>query len=300
VTTYGDLADALGDRRASRWVGTHLIEHPHDPCCHCHRVVRSDGQLGKYGVGSDAAKRAALWREGVRSRLGRVDLARYRFAEFHGERPLNRLRDIQLKVRARLSLCDPPRCDRVAGVDVSYGHSTGVAAYVELDPLTHQIVYRRLLRREVTFPYISTYLAFRELPIVLELFELVRREHSLADIVMVDGSGILHPLRAGVATMIGALGNVPTIGVTKKHLFGRVEGMDEDDAGVGRVIDPEDASVLGSVMRPHRVSRKRLYVSPGQQISVPLATAVTRRFLTTRRLPEPIYWADRLSRAACK
>jgi deoxyribonuclease V len=296
VTTYGDLADALGDRRASRWVGTQLLQHPHDDACRCHRVVQADGQLGKYVTGSESDKRAALCREGVPSHQGRVDLARFRFALFQGPRPLDRLRNKQLEVRSQISLLNPPRCDRVAGVDVSYRDSIGVAAYVELDPVTRQITYRRLLRQPVTFPYIPTYLAFRELPIVLELLEFVRREHALADVVMVDGSGMLHPLRAGVATMIGVLGQVPTIGITKKHLFGRVDASDLPCRTARDVIDPQDGTVLGAVMRPTESSRKPLYISPGQQISVPLATDVTLRWLTARRLPDPVYWADRLSR----
>src|SRR5690606_21240296 len=137
------------------------------------------------------------------------------------ERPLNRLRETQGRIRDRVSLDDPPRFNRIAGVDVSYGGSRAVAAYVELDPISQMVIYRRLMERPIQFPYIPTYLAFRELPIVLELFAAVRREHSMADVVMVDGSGILHPLQAGTATMIGLFGRVPTIGVTKSHLFGR-------------------------------------------------------------------------------
>lgn len=51
VTTYGDLADALGSRRAARWVGEYLLNHDHSDGCPCHRVVRHQGELGRYVTG---------------------------------------------------------------------------------------------------------------------------------------------------------------------------------------------------------------------------------------------------------
>jgi deoxyribonuclease V len=89
---------------------------------------------------------------------------------------------------------------------------------------------------------------------------------------------------------------VPTIGVTKSRLFGRAEWDERSEGLVGRVIDPHDGTPLGSVLRRPGASRKPLYVSPGQQISIESATAITRRTFASHRLPTPIYWADRLSR----
>src|SRR5579863_2541098 len=66
VTTYGDLADALGLRAASRWVGEFLREHDHTPACACHRVVRKGGELGLYLRDRTPAEKAArLECEGV-------------------------------------------------------------------------------------------------------------------------------------------------------------------------------------------------------------------------------------------
>src|SRR5690606_27463482 len=124
--------------------GEYLVSHRHDGRCGCHRVVRADGQVGKYGTGGEAAKRAALRREGVRTRLGRVDLDRLRFTDFQTDRPLARLRTTQVQVRDCVSLNDPRRLGRIAGVDVSYGKSLAVAAYVELDPSLQSVVYQRL------------------------------------------------------------------------------------------------------------------------------------------------------------
>ena len=79
VTTYGDIARALGKPGASRAVGYALRANPHPIVVPCHWAVMSDGRLGGYGGGSGAPKKAKLLRgEGVEVREGRVDLARYR------------------------------------------------------------------------------------------------------------------------------------------------------------------------------------------------------------------------------
>lgn len=297
VTTYGDLARALGDPRASRWVGLEMLHHQHRPGCPCHRVVRADGELGGYVSGPSLDKLAALRREGIVCQQ-RVDLGRYRFDSFHGQQPLARLRELQQEISGQFSLHDPPACDRIAGVDVAYRQRQGVAAYVEVDAATRHPTYRLVLQRTVDFPYIPTYLAFRELPILLELLEQVGRERALADVVMVDGSGILHPFRAGVATLLGVVARIPTIGVTKRRLYGQFAARGLRFGRPQPVIDPETQETIGAALLPTRTTRKPLFVSPGHQISVDSATRIVQEWLGQRRLPEPIYWADRLSRRA--
>ena len=65
VTTYGDLAEALGDVAAARWVGSYLLDHPHDGDCPCHRVVRRTGELGLFITGDEADKQRRLTADGV-------------------------------------------------------------------------------------------------------------------------------------------------------------------------------------------------------------------------------------------
>ena len=91
----------------------------------------------------------------------------------------------------------------------------------------HSCVGSDSLCGPVQFPYISSYLAFRELPLLVELLQAVAEERGIADVVMVDGSGVLHPRNAGIATMLGVLLDLPTIGVTKKRLVGTVVSATE-------------------------------------------------------------------------
>jgi deoxyribonuclease V len=115
---------------------------------------------------------------------------------------------------------------------------------------------------------------------------------------MVDGTGRLHPRHAGIATHLGVVARQPTIGVTKKLLCGRVdvEGMRPLDS---RPVELEGRPI-GAAVRPTAGSRRPIFVSPGHRVDVALAETLVRRLLAGRRLPEPLYWADRFSRAAAR
>jgi deoxyribonuclease V len=299
VTTCGALAEALGNPVAARWVGHFLMHHQHEPSCPCHRVVRVDGGLGRY-IDGPAAKARRLAAEGVRLRGDLVDLARCAFDGFAGDRPLARLSRIQEDILDQVSLHGPRRVPkRVAAVDASYAHPDQAhAAYALVETESGRLVWSHTIRRPVRFPYISTYLTFRELPILLDLLEEVRAAGRLAQVILVDGSGILHPRRAGIAAHLGVTAGLSTIGVTKKLLCGRAD-LTNMAPLESRPVVHEDR-VLGTAIRPTAGSRRPIFVSIGHRIALSAAEAIVRRLLLGRRLPEPLYWADRLSRAAAR
>jgi deoxyribonuclease V len=296
VTTYGRLAKSLGDIAASRWVGEYLRHHQHHHHCPCHRVVRVDGTLGVYVSGDTRDKALLLEGDGVPVRNQRVDLDEYVFEEFESERPLQQLIDWQNELGDAAKLTIPRKLPRwVGGVDVSYGrHDLATAAYTLVDITTGELVWQITCSRPVEFPYISSYLAFRELPILLDVIDLASGEGQLSDVVMVDGSGVLHPRRCGVATMLGVIAGIATIGVTKKLLCGRYDGR---RLGYGRSMPIElDGEQLGTAILPHAGTSKPLHVSPGHRVDVATAAAVVSETIGKHHLPEPIYWADRVSR----
>lgn len=225
VATYGDLATALGDRTAARWVAQYLLDHRHGLCCRCHRVVRMTGELGTYILGNPALKLATLQHEGVVVKDGIVDLKAHRVAQLNSSRPLARLQAMQRRLLTRRNLSSPlPGPELIAGVDISYvSPRRGVAAYVLFDVRQQEVVWSTMLCRKVRFPYVSGYLSFRELPLLLWLLERVRKANRMADVVLVDGSGIMHPRGAGVATHLGVLTKLPTVGVTKTLLHGTMQ-----------------------------------------------------------------------------
>lgn len=299
VTTCGTLATALGDTRASRWVGHYLLHHVHTPDCNCHRVVRAGGVIGGYVSGSIVAKREMLEAEGVALSGGLLDLAAYGFDQFATSHPLAALRREQDALIGQLRLTPwsklPPQ---MGGIDVSYTSSgDAVAAYVLVDTHSGELVWSATVARPVRFPYVPTYLTFRELPGLLAVAEAARAAGKLAELTLVDGTGILHPRRLGVASHFGMVAGLATAGVTKKLLHGRVASPPGHEMP-SPIFDNDD--LLGVAIRPVPNQAATLYVSPGQGVDVATAQAAVEAMLRGRRLPEPIYWADRLSRAAAR
>jgi deoxyribonuclease V len=295
VTTPGMLAEALGDPVAARWIGHFLLHHGHDEHCGCHRVVRAGGVLGPYPEGLDA-KLLRLRADGVEIEGECVDLARFAFSGLKCSRPLERLARYQARLAAKVSLRGRrkvPAC--VGGVDVSYASpSEGVAAYALVDVATGELLWSTVIRRPVRFPYITSYLTFRELPLLLDLIDAVRKEGRIAPVVLVDGTGVLHPRRAGIASHLGVVAGIPTIGVTKKLLCGQVDIAGMKPLESRPVV--HDGQLLGAAIRPTSGSLRPLFISPGSGLNLASAEDIVRAVLSCQRLPSPIYWADRLSR----
>jgi len=299
VTTYGDLADALGSLGAARWVGEYMVDHAHGPECTCHRVVRRTGELGRFVRGDISEKASLLRGESVVVSDDRVTLDDYRFAQFESEKPLERLMEVQNSLPDAVSLRPLTRLPtQVAGIDVSYGEKNlAVAAYVLVDTESGQPTWSATYSRTVEFPYIPGFLSFREIPLLLELLEKVDAAGRRAELLLVDGNGLLHHRRAGIAVHVGVLTGVPTIGIGKKLLCGQVnlEGMQADET---REVTYTDR-VVGMAVRATESSRP-IYVSPGQYVTVADAAGATQMLFRGHRLPEPLYWADRISRLSAK
>jgi deoxyribonuclease V len=295
VTTYGALARALGDVKAARWVAEHLLAHPHDVGCTCHRVVRSTGEIGLWGAGNAAEKVRRLRAEGVPVRSGRVSLEDCLVAPVLPSPPLAPLHQFQREVAGRVR--ERPLARRpefYCGLDVAYprgGRAVGAAVVLRADNL--ETVAELTAHRAECFPYIPGYLSFREIPLLLELWAAVRARFGAEVVCFVDGNGRLHPRRAGVACGFAVLADVPTVGVSKSLLCGRIEA-ETGLAGVRDVVRAGDER-LGIAVASRRAG-KPLYVSVGHRISLEEAEELTRRCLAGRHLPEPTHRADRLSK----
>jgi deoxyribonuclease V len=258
-------------------------------------VVRAGGLLGPYVEGGSAAKKRRLAVEGVEAQGEAVDLDRYGFTEFVSDRPLDALRRLQEAIVAKVVVRARRQIPRtVGGVDVSYQADQGTAAYALVETSSGRLLWSTAVRRPVRFPYITSYLTFRELPILMDLVDEVRAAGRTAPVLIVDGSGILHPRHAGIATHLGVVASLPTIGVTKKLLCGQVEIGDMQPLESRPVV--HDDRLIGAAIRPTPGSRRPIFVSPGHRVDVAFAEWLIRRLLVGHRLPEPLYWADRLSR----
>jgi deoxyribonuclease V len=190
----------------------------------------------------------------------------------------------QVERRPRLG-----RVCRVAGIDVSIRDDVARAAVVVLDSEQLTPVSYALATRPVTFPYVPGLLAFREGPVVLDALEQL---DAMPDLLIFDGHGLAHPRRLGIASHIGLLVDMPTIGCAKSRLCGW-----HDEPGQERgsyVFLADDGEVIGAVLRT-RQNVKPVYVSIGHRVD--LATSIEHVLACCRgyRLPETTRWAHRVA-----
>ncbi|MBX3443405.1 MAG: endonuclease V [Planctomyces sp.] len=299
VTTFGALAKSLGDRRAAVWVANLVAALPENGLLPWHRVVRADGTLPAIGPRLER-QRSRLAAEGVASvdvAPGRaiVDPRAPRRRDFEGASVLQPLLDWQREMAARID--ESPRTgpiELVAGLDVAFaadGRACGAAVVVNVRERT--VIGSAAASLPDPFPYIPGYLTFRELPVLLELWQRLAAAGLPADIAMVDGQGRLHPRRAGIASAFAAVSAVPTIGVGKSLLCGRPLATNDPD--LAEIVD--DGERIGWSLSPGG-RFKPIYISVGGGLSLDQALACVRSQLTGRRLPLPTHEADRLSKQA--
>ncbi|WP_458091703.1 endonuclease V [Streptomyces malaysiensis] len=188
----------------------------------------------------------------------------------------------------------------VVGVDVAYDDERDLvaAAAVALDARGLDIVAEATAVGRVTFPYVPGLPAFREIPAVLDaLGDLDRRLGRRPDLVVCDGYGLAHPRRFGLASHLGVLTGLPTIGVAK-NLF----GFRHADPGPRRgdwapLLDGEEE--VGRALRT-RDGVKPLFVSVGHRVTITDACAYTLHLARDFRQPETTRRADALCRRALK
>src|SRR5262249_28899852 len=132
----------------------------------------------------------------------------------------------------------------IAGADVSYNRfsSTLYAAVVVLRGSDLSVVEAKDAVGEATFPYVPGLLTFREAPILLGLFAQL---NNRPDVVMVDGQGIAHPRRFGIASHLGLLLGIPTIGCAKSLLVGEFAEPQNKAGASSRLIAAPDSGSLG-------------------------------------------------------
>ncbi|XP_074175496.1 endonuclease V isoform X7 [Rhinolophus sinicus] len=190
---------------------------------------------------------------------------------------------------------------RVGGVDVSFVKGDSVRACASLVVLSYpelQVVYEDCRMVGLTAPYVSGFLAFRELPSLVDAVQRLREKepHLMPQVLLVDGNGVLHHQGFGVACHLGVLTDLPCIGVAKKLL--QVDGLENNARHKEKIrllqtggdtfpLMGDSGAILGMALKSHDHSTKPLYVSVGHKVSLETAVRLTRsccRF----RIPEPV------------
>jgi deoxyribonuclease V len=198
---------------------------------------------------------------------------------------------IQLALRPKLKtipLTKPPRL--IAGVDAAFTEKKIIAAaclytFPELIPIEDAFA-----TENISFPYIPGLLSFREGPAIIRA---IQKLTSKPDLLLCDGQGIAHPSEMGIASHIGILLDIPSIGCAKSRLVGDYKEPGTEK-GRAAVLAYHNRTV-GTVLRT-RENVKPVFVSPGHLIDQKWAVNIVLNCVGKYRLPEPIRRADALSK----
>lgn len=204
-------------------------------------------------------------------------------------------RTLQTELAAKVRfdpLDEEPR--RIAGLDCAFSkdgrHILAVVVVLRpaVDWASFELVETVSARQEVRFPYIPGLLSFREAPVCLEAVDKLAES---PDVFMVDGQGIAHPRRLGLAAHLGLFLDKPTIGCAKSRLTGTFDepGLEK---GSHSPLRDKDGDAIGAVVRT-RTHVKPLFISVGHRCRLEDAIRLTLACAVKYRLPEPTRLAHR-------
>ncbi len=172
----------------------------------------------------------------------------------------------------------------IAGVDISLGKASGVArgAVVVLSYPELKVVEAKVAEGPLSFPYVPGLLSFREAPLTLAACEQL----SLTpDLFLVDGQGLAHPRRFGLACHLGLFLDKPTIGCAKSLLCGHYEEPALEVGSYTEIGDNDET--IGAVLRT-KAGMKPVYVSIGHEVDLPAAIYWVMQCCRGHRVPEPL------------
>ncbi len=171
----------------------------------------------------------------------------------------------------------------VAGCDISFDKGSDVvyAGVVVLKlPELAEVAHSTAITK-VKFPYIPGLLSFRESPAVLEAWNNLQ---TMPDVLMVDGQGLAHPRRFGIACHLGLLLDLPTIGCAKSLLVGRYEEPTPQAGSYSPLVDKEET--IGVALRTED-NVSPVFVSLGHRVTLDDAIQLVMKCTKGYRIPEP-------------
>jgi deoxyribonuclease V len=182
----------------------------------------------------------------------------------------------------------------IAGIDAAFMGDKIFAVACVFEYPGIKLLERTHVVQKVTFPYVPGYLSFREGPAIMDL---VKKLKNMPDLIVCDGQGIAHPKKFGLASHIGVLLDIPSIGCAKSRLVGQYSepGLQKGN----KTVLSYKGEQVGTVLRT-RTYVKPIFVSPGHKIDFDNAVRIVLRSTTKYRLPEPTRCADSFSKQVKK
>lgn len=197
----------------------------------------------------------------------------------------------QLKNEVRIE-DDFSKIETIAGIDCSYDLKSKLSFAIIVIMKANELKPIEVVRAELptNFPYVPGLLSFREIPVILDALKQLK---ITPDLLMVDGQGIAHPRRLGIAAHLGVLLDTPSIGVAKSRLIGQYKEPALTKGSMSTLTDKDVK--IGSVLRS-KDKVKPLFISPGHLVGQESAVELVLQCLTKYRLPEPTRIADKISK----
>jgi deoxyribonuclease V len=193
---------------------------------------------------------------------------------------VEKLKEEQIKLSKKVSTKDSfEDFETVAGIDNAYVDKKIISAVVVCDK-NLEVIDQAYSLEDIKFPYVPGFLGYREVPAMVIAYNKLNKK---PDLLIVDGNGVLHPRRFGLASHLGILLDLVTIGVTKNLLLGEVK---QDKV----YVDNE----LRAICLRTKKGSKPIYVSPGNKISIKTAALICKNLIKKpHKLPEPLALAHK-------
>lgn len=180
----------------------------------------------------------------------------------------------------------------IGGADISLNlYSTTIYAgiiilsFPQLLPIAYSLV-----KAETHFPYVPGFLAFREVPALVQVWDQIQIK---PDMLVVDGHGIAHPRRMGIAAHFGVLTGQSSMGCAKKILFGKFDVPDIEKGSFSNIYDKKNQEQIGYAFRS-KLKVAPVYISPGHLVGMQNSLQIIRQCTGKYRIPEPTRLAHEL------
>jgi deoxyribonuclease V len=191
---------------------------------------------------------------------------------------------LQKRLSKNIAICPYKNIvNLIGGIDVSFekGSNKGFCAIVVMDKdfnITETVFHIK----QTNIPYISGLLSFRELPII---YQTIKRLKKIPEIFICDSQGIAHPRMFGLASHLGYVLNIPTIGCAKNRLVGTYTepGNEKGEYSILRYKEKD----VGAVLRTKK-NCNPVFISPGNLIDIPSSIKTILNFTTKYKIPEPV------------
>ncbi|MEJ5362246.1 MAG: deoxyribonuclease V [Spirochaetota bacterium] len=180
----------------------------------------------------------------------------------------------------------PEKVEHIAGIDVALTpNDRGFCIIAVFSFPVMELCEEVFCSDTISFPYVPGLLSFREGPLVLKAYEKLSIK---PDVLVFDGQGIAHPRRCGIASHIGVLLDIPSIGCAKSRLCGTYTEPGPNRGDRAYLYDNDE--IIGVVLRT-RAHVKPVFVSPGHKIGIDEAADIMMQCTGNYRIPVPTRYA---------